>query len=55
MQSDFVARAQSPWNTGQARSHLSYRGVPKSPPHIFFVLTNLDCLTWGLLSEQVMF
>ena len=23
--------------------HLRYQGGPKSPPHIFFVLTNLDC------------
>ena len=29
--------------------HLSYQGNPKSPPHIFFVLHNLVCLTWGRL------
>ena len=23
--------------------HLSYQGGPKSPSHIFFVLTNVDC------------
>ena len=27
--------------------HLSYEGGPKSPPHIFFVLTNLDCSDLG--------
>ena len=36
--------------------HLSYQGGPKSPPHIFFVLTNLDCFDLGTpLSEKVMF
>ena len=35
--------------------HLSYHGDPKSPPHIFFVLTNLDCFDLGTsLSEKVM-
>ena len=29
--------------------HLSYQGGPKSPPHIFSVLTNLDFWTWGHL------
>ena len=27
--------------------HLSYQSVPKSPQHIFFVLTNLDCFDLG--------
>ena len=27
--------------------HLSYQGGPKSPPHIFFVLTNLDYFDLG--------
>ena len=27
--------------------HLSYQSGPKSPPHIFFVLTNLDCFDSG--------
>ena len=36
--------------------HHSYQGGPKSPPHIFFVLTNLDCFDLGTsLSEKVMF
>ena len=26
---------------------LSYQGDPKSPPHIFFVLSNLDCSDMG--------
>ena len=36
--------------------HLSYQGDPKSPPHIFFVLTNLDCFDLVTSqSEKVMF
>ena len=36
--------------------HLSYQVGPKSPPHIFFVLTNLDCFDLGMsLSGKVMF
>ena len=36
--------------------HLSYQGGPKLPPHIFFVLTNLDYFDLGTsLSEKVMF
>ena len=27
--------------------HLSYQGGPKSPPHIIFVLTNLNCFDFG--------
>ena len=27
--------------------YLSYQSGPKSPPHIFFVLTNLDCFDLG--------
>ena len=27
--------------------HLSYQPGPKLPPHIFFVLTNLDCFDLG--------
>ena len=36
------------------RAHyLSYQGGPKSPPHIFIVLTNLDCFDLGTsLSER---
>ena len=34
--------------------HMSYQGGPKSPPHIFFVLTNLDCFDLGT-SLKVMF
>ena len=36
--------------------HLSYQGDPKSQPHIFFVLANLDCFDLRTsLSEKVMF
>ena len=27
--------------------HLSYQSGPKSPPHIFFVLTKFDCFDLG--------
>ena len=43
----FFARAQSPWNTGQTRSPPELPGWSKSPPHIFFVLTTLDCFDLG--------
>ena len=48
MQSVF-AQAQSLWNTGQMRSPpvLPAEGGPKSPPHIFFVFTNLDWFDLG--------
>ena len=37
-------------------NHLSYQVGPKSLPHIFFVLTNLDCFNLGTShSEKVMF
>ena len=32
---------------GRHAHHLSYQGGPKSPPHIFFVLTNLDRFDLG--------
>ena len=32
---------------GRLAHHLSYQGDPKSLPHIFFVLTNLDCFDSG--------
>ena len=36
--------------------NLSYQNGPKSPPHIFFVLTDSDCFDLGTsLSEKVMF
>ena len=43
---------QSPWNTGQTH-HLSYQGGPKSSPHIFFVLTNLDCFDLGTSLQKL--
>ena len=40
---------------GGLAHNLSYQGDPKSPPHILFVLTNLDCFDLGTyLSEKVM-
>ena len=35
--------------------HLSYQGGLKSPPHIFFVLTNLNCFDLGTSLKKVMF
>ena len=35
--------------------HLSFEGGPKSPTHIFFVLTNSCFYLGASLSEQVMF
>ena len=43
----FFAQAQSPWNTVQMCSPPELPEGPKSPPHIFFVLTNLDCFDLG--------
>ena len=33
--------------------HLSYQGGPNSPPHIFFVLTNLDCFDSGTSQKKL--
>ena len=35
--------------------HLSYQGSPKSPPQIFFVLTNLDCFDLGTSLKKLYF
>ena len=35
--------------------HLSYQGGPKSPPHIFFVLTNLYCFDLGMSLKKLCF
>ena len=35
--------------------NLSYKGGPKSPPHIFFVLTNLDCFDLGTSLKKLCF
>ena len=43
----FFAHIQSPWNTGQTRSPPELPGWSKPLPHIFFVLTNKDCLDLG--------
>ena len=45
MQSMFFAQALG--TLDRRVHHLSYQGGPKSPPHIFFVLTNLDCFDLG--------
>ena len=35
--------------------HLSYQGYPKSPPHLFFMLTNLDCFDLGTSLKKLCF
>ena len=35
--------------------HLSYQGGLKTPPHIFFVLTNLDCFDLGTSLKKLCF
>ena len=33
--------------------HLSYQSGPKSPPHIFYGLTNLDCFDLGTSLKKI--
>ena len=42
MQSVFLLKLKALGTLDRRAHHLSYQGGPKSPPHIFFVLTNLD-------------
>ena len=35
--------------------HRNYQGGPKSPPHVFFVLTNLDCFDLGTSLKKLCF
>ena len=56
MQLDFLLEHKALGTLDRLAHHLGYQGDPKSPPHIFFVLTNLDCFDLGTsLSEKVMF
>ena len=43
----YFAQAQALGTLDSCAHHLSYQGGPKSPPHIFYVLTNLDCFDLG--------
>ena len=50
MQSDFVARAQSPWNTGQTRSPSELAGWSKVTTTYFLCVDQFGLfLTWGCL------
>ena len=46
MQSIFLFKLEALGTLDRRTHHLSYQGGSKSPPHIFFVLTNL---TWSNL------
>ena len=53
MQSDFLLELKALGKLDKRAHHLGYQGGPKKPPHIFFVLTNLDCFDLGTsLSES---
>ena len=47
MQSFFLLELKALRTLDRRAHHLSYQGGPKSPPHIFFVLTTLDCFDLG--------
>ena len=47
MQSFFVLNLKALGKLDRRAHHLSYQSGPKSPPNIFFVLTNLDCFDLG--------
>ena len=43
----FLLKLKALGTLGRRAHHLSYKSGPKSPPHIFFVLTYLDCFDLG--------
>ena len=43
----FFCSSSKPLTLDRRAHHLSYQSGPKSPPHIFFVSTNLDCFDLG--------
>ena len=47
MQSVFCSSSKTLGMLDRHARHLSYQSGPKSQPHIFFVLTNLDCFALG--------
>ena len=47
MQSFFLLELKALGTMDRRAYHLSYQSGPKSPPHIFFVLTTLDCFDLG--------
>ena len=55
MQSVVLLKLKALGTLDRRAYHLSCLGGPKSPPHIFFVLTNLDCFDLGASLKKVMF
>ena len=55
MQSVFLLKLKSLWTLDRHTHHLSYRVGPKSPPHNFFVLINLDCFHLGTSLKKLCF
>ena len=47
MHSFFLLKLKALGTLDRRAHHLSYQGCPKSPPHIFFVLTHLNCFDLG--------
>ena len=47
MQSVFMLKLKALRTLDRRAQQLSYQSGPKSPPHIFFVLTNLNCFDLG--------
>ena len=50
MQSVFLLKLRA---LDRRAHHLSYQSGPKSPPHIFFVWTNLDCFDLGMSLKKL--
>ena len=55
MQSVFLLKLKALGTLDRRAHHLSYQVGPKSPPHIFFVLTNLDCFDLGTSLKKLFF
>ena len=52
----FFRSCSKPLGTLDRRAHhLSLQGGPKSPPHVFFVFTNLDCFDLGTSLKKLCF
>ena len=43
----FLLKLKAIGTLNRRAHHLSYQSGPKSPTHIFFVLTSLDCFDLG--------
>ena len=47
MQSVFLLKLKALGTLDRHAHHMRYQDGPKSPPHIFIVMTNLDCFDLG--------